>query len=249
MEQKSNIDTSLETSSLIWNLPITFNIDDRRPITFKCPTVKDLFEDKDLKKFIGFVSLTPKKVKESTTLKLPFKYESQGDLIKGLITFTEYGIILAKYFIKYIPDSEYTNREIIVGGEKIISTEFDYIAKAMLVSMNQMPYEEIEIKKEAKKEEINPIIKDIMEKQKEAEDKLKKIKAKKDKSSGLKIEEILLAITYEFRLAPDYLLSLNYYGLIWYFGYVGKVDAHKLNQQILSSGMSKQKSYNYWLNK
>lgn len=248
MEQKNSIDTSLESPALIWNLPITFNLEGRRPITFRCPTIKDLFEDKDLKKFIAFISLTPKKVKESTTLKLPFKYETQGDLIKGLVTFTEYGVILAKYFLKYIVDSDYTNKEIVVNGEKIISTEFDYIAKVILVSMNQIPYEEIEIKKEETKE-INPIIKDIMEKQKQAEDKLKKIKAKKDKGSGLTIEQILLAITYEFHLTPEYLLGLNYYGLIWYFGYVGKVDAHKLNQQILSSGMSKQKSYNYWLNK
>jgi hypothetical protein len=45
------------------------------------------------------------------------------------------------------------------------------------------------------------------------------------------------------------LLNKTYFSLIWHFGFVSRVDAHKLNQMILSSGMSKQKSYNYWLNK
>jgi hypothetical protein len=59
----------------------------------------------------------------------------------------------------------------------------------------------------------------------------------------------VLAICYEFGFNTKEVMNLNYFGVVWYFSYVGKVDAHKLNQQILGSGMSKQKNYSYWLNK
>jgi len=249
MEQKNKIDSSLQELSLIYNLSVTFNLNDRRDITFKCPSIEDLFTDKDLKKFLGYIALTPEKIKESkNAINLPFKYATQGDIVKGLITFSEFGPLLAKYFIKYIYNSEYKERDIYVNNVKILSEEFDYIAKVILVSLNQITYDVVEIK-EKEEEKTNPIFSEIERKQKEAEEKLKKTKAKKDKSKGLSLEQIMLAISYEFHLSPDYLLKLNYFGLIWHFSYVGKVDAHKLNQMILSGGMSKQKSYSYWLNK
>jgi hypothetical protein len=249
MEQKNKIDTSLQELSLIYNLPVTFSLNNRRDITFRCPSIGDLFIDKDLKKFLGYIALTPEKIKESkNTINLPFKYATQGDIVKGLITFSEFAPLLAKYFLKYIDNSEYKERDIYVDNVKILSEEFDYIAKVILVSLNQITYDAVEIKEQEEKN-TNPILSEIERKQKEAEEKLKKVKAKKDKSKGLSLEQIMLAISYEFHLSPDYLLKLNYFGLIWYFSYVGKVDAHKLNQMILSSGMSKQKSYSYWLNK
>jgi hypothetical protein len=250
MEQKNKIDSSLQELSLIYNLPVTFSLNNRRDITFRCPSIGDLFIDKDLKKFLGYIALTPEKIKESkNTINLPFKYATQGDIVKGLITFSEFAPLLAKYFLKCIDNSEYKERDIYVDNVKILSEEFDYIAKVILVSLNQITYDKVEIKPEEEKEKIDPMFQKILDKQKEAEDKLKKVKAKKDKSKGLSLEQIMLAISYEFHMSPDYLLKLNYFGLVWYFGYVGKVDAHKLNQMILSSGMSKQKNYSYWLNK
>ena len=78
--------------------------------------------------------------------------------------------------------------------------------------------------------------------------KIVKVKAKKS-TNNITVEQIMLAVTYEFGITPKDLLDSNYFSLVWYFSYVGKVDAHKLNQMILSSGLSKQKSYSYWLNK
>ena len=247
MEQKIKIESTIEKAGMIWNLPITFSVNNRRPITIKCPTVRELFSDINLKKFLAHMALTPEKIKETKT-QLPFTYNTPGDIIKGLITFTEHAQILVKYFLKYIENSKFENKEILVDNEKIYSYEFEYIIKVILTSVNQINFEEFE-EAEKEEEEMNPIIKEILRKQKESEKKLKKIKNSKDKSKGLTIEDITLAIVYEFHLQPEYLLGLNYFGLVWYFSYVGKVDAHKLNQMILSSGMSKQKSYSYWLNK
>jgi hypothetical protein len=63
----------------------------------------------------------------------------------------------------------------------------------------------------------------------------------------LAIEEILLAISYEFNVSFEELLNRNYYSIIWQFGYVGKVDSHRLSQIILGTGNSKSRNYSYWL--
>lgn len=248
MAQQSVTKTTLQKLSLIENLPIQFSINERRIIEFKCPTVYDLISDLDFKKFMSVVSLTPEKVKE-LKLMLPFDTSEHGKIIQGFMGFSEYSSLLLKYFNKFIQNSTVIENALIVNSEKVMSYELQYIVEVMQMSMGQKVFIEDDAA-ENKNLDPNSPIGQILEKQKAAEEKLRKVKAKKAANGkGYSIEEIMLAISYEFGLTLQELLNKTYFALIWYFGYVSKVDAHKLNQQILSSGMSKQKSYNYWLNK
>lgn len=243
MAQQSNIRTTFNKISLIYNLPVEFSIENRRPIKFTCPTIKESFSNIDFNNFLGLISLTPEKLKEQK-IELNFKIENIGDILQSYIFLNPADGVLKKYLLKYVENCDFKDKQMFVNGEKVMSYELEYIAKVMLFSLGQKEYTD---KQEEKIEEINPVMAKILQKQKEAEEKLKKAKA--SKSDKLTIEEIMLAVSYEFHLDYEKILSMSYYGLIWYFGYVGKVDAHKLNQLILSSGMSKQKNYNYWLNK
>ena len=247
MEQQNKIKTTLQKISLIENIPVQFSINERRIIEFKFPTVYDLMADLEFKKFMSIISLTPEKVKE-LKLNLPFDTTEHGKLIQGLIGFTEYSQLLLKYFKKFVKDSEIIENALVVNSEKIMSYELQYIVEVMQMSLGQKVF--IEDAEENSGINKDSLIGKILEQQKAAEEKLRKVKAKKAANGkGYSIEEIMLAISYEFGLTLQELLNKTYFALIWYFGYVSKVDAHKLNQQILSSGMSKQKSYNYWLNK
>jgi len=248
MEQQNKIKTTLQKISLIENIPVQFSINERRIIEFKFPTVYDLMADLEFKKFMSIISLTPEKVKE-LKLNLPFDTTEHGKLIQGLIGFTEYSQLLLKYFKKFVKDSEIIENALVVNSEKIMSYELQYIVEVMQMSLGQKVFIEDDVA-ENKNVDPNSPIGQILEKQKATEEKLRKVKAKKAANGkGYSIEEIMLAISYEFGLTLQELLNKTYFAVIWYFGYVSKVDAHKLNQQILSSGMSKQKSYNYWLNK
>jgi hypothetical protein len=244
MEQQYNINSSFDKLSLIHNMPVQFTVNDRRLIEFSLPSIKDTLGDLNFKNFLGIIGLTPEKIKEKN-IKLNFIIEKHGDVIQGLIANEEYSKMLVPYLLKYIKNSEYKENAIFVDNEKIMSYELDYIVEKILIALGQKNFDE---KEEKIDEKLNPAIAKILKAQKESEEKLKKIKQKKSEG-GLSIEQIMLAVTYEFRISSKDLLELNYFGLIWYFSYVGKVDAHKLNQLILSSGMSKQKTYNYWLNK
>lgn len=249
MEQASNIRSSLDKLALINNLPVEFSIDNRRTISFRCPTIRELTSELDIRLFIGLISLTPEKIKE-LKINLPFNGKDPGSIVQGLLFSDEYTGVLSKYLLRFVTNAKYGDKEISVDGEKVLSYELDYIVHVMLISLSKKEYDEDNSEDEQKKlEKENPIMAKILAAQKEAEEKLKKAKSKKDKSSNYSTEEIMLAVSYEFNVPFEKMLDMNFFGVIWYFGYVGKVDAHKLNQMILSSGMSKQKNYNYWLNK
>jgi len=249
MEQKLSISSTLEKFSLIHNIPVQFSLDGRRVIQFKFPTIKELTSEINLRMFIGLMSMTEEKLKEMG-IKLLVKPDSYGALAYGLLFNEIYAPIISYYLLKYIDKSEIKNKEIYVAEEKVNSAEINYIIENIMISIGKKEYAEPDEQTEKELEE-NPIMAKILAAQKEAEEKLNKIKQKKAKNSGkgYTIEEIMLAISYELGLSIEYLLNLNYFAVIWYFGFVSKVDAHKLNQMILSSGMSKQKSYSYWLNK
>jgi hypothetical protein len=245
MEQTNSINTTLEKISLIENLPIEFSINDRRPIKFRCPSFQDIRTMLDFKLFMTIISLDKEKA-EQYNIKFNFDASSPGKIVQGLLLLTDYSEVLSKYFLKYIENSSYENKAITVNGEKIMSYEYDYIIDIFFMSLGRKEFE----KKEVEETVMDPRIAAILKAQKESEEKLNAAKKKKQEAEkGLEIEEVLLAISYEFGISVQELMNKTYFGISWYFSFVGKVDAHKLNQMILSSGMSKQKKYSYWLNK
>jgi hypothetical protein len=245
MEQQFNIKSTSSKISLIQNLPIEFSVNDRRSIQFTCPTVEDIVTSLDFGLFITIIKLDAETLKK-LNIKVNFDTSSSGKIIQGLLSMTDYANVIAKFFTKYIKNSKHESYSITVDGEKVMSYEYDYMIQSFLIAIGQKEYEE---KQEQIDENLNPQMAKILKAQKESEEKLKAAKKKKQSEKGLELEEILLAICYEFGFNMNDLMKITYYGVAWYFGFVGKVDAHKLNQMILSSGMSKQKHYNYWLNK
>jgi hypothetical protein len=248
MEQQQIIRSTFEKNSLINHLAVEFSLDSRRNIKFTYPTIEELLSDLDLQLFITLIGLTKEKLKESK-IQVNFPVDSRGEIISNFIGFTDYGLVLIKYFLKYIQNSEQKDDGLYVGGIKINSKEFDYIAWIILISCGVEQVQDEEISPVKKVEKLSPEMEEILKKQKEAEERLNKIKQKKNKTSGFTIEQIMLAITYEFGTPMKDLVKLNYYSVFWYFGFVGRVDSHKLNQLIISSGFSKKKDYSYWLNK
>jgi glutamyl/glutaminyl-tRNA synthetase len=244
MEQQYNIRTTFDKMSLINNVPVQFSINDRRVIEFRFPTIRESLGDINFSSFLGIILLTPAKVKEK---KLDFGViiQKQGDIIQGLVGNKDHSKLIVPYLLRYIKDAVFKENAIYVNEEKVMSYEFDYIVDKLMISMSQKSFVEDD---EKEKENTNPTIAKILEAQRESEEKLKKSKSKKS-TNNLTIEQIMLAVGYEFGISQKDLLESNYFSLIWYFSYVGKVDSHKLNQMILSSGLSKQKSYSYWLNK
>lgn len=248
MEQVNKLVSTLDKLLLIQNESIEVRFNNRRTIRFRCPTISEVTSELDIRTFIALISLTPEKIKEEK-IKLNFAAEDPGSIIQGFIFEESYIEVLPKYFLRFIENSVYKDKAIFVNNEKLMSYELNFIINTMLISLGRKDFDEEKNEKEQEEiEKTNPMMAKILAAQKVAEEKLKKVKAQKNKNS-LTVEEIMLAVKYEFGISFAEMKNMNYYGLIWIFNYVGKVDAHKLNQMILSSGMSKQKNYSYWLNK
>lgn len=249
MEQ-SSIRSTFDKASLINQLAVDFSISERRNIKFIYPSIEEMLTDLDLQMYLTLISFDKAKLAE-TKIPVPFKAETRGEIIFGFIAFTDYKIVLSKYFTKYIENCEEKEDGLYVNGVRISAEEYEYIAKVTLIScgIEKVDEEEFSQNKPENVQKLNPEIQAILQKQKEAQERLNKIKQKKAKQSGFTIDKVMLAVTYEFGIPMKDLIKLNYYAIFWYFGFVGKVDAHKLNQLIISSGFSKKKDYSYWLNK
>jgi hypothetical protein len=248
MEQQQTIRSTFEKNALINHLPVEFSLENRRNIKFKYPSIEELLSELDLQLFLTMVGLNKKKIEEAKIL-VNFPIESRGEIISNFIAYTDYGKVLKKYFKNYIDKCEEKDDGLYVDDLKINSKEYEHIAWVILVSCGAEQVDDKDIGPAKKVEKLTPEMEEILKKQKEAEEKLNRIKQKKAKNSGFTIEQIMLAITYEFAIPMKDLIKLNYYALFWYFSFVGRVDSHKLNQLIISSGFSKKKDYSYWLNK
>lgn len=253
MKLNNQIETTYDKTSIILNMPIEFSMDSRRPIRFRLPTIRDFISDLGFKKFISLISLTPESIRDSN-IPVNFKVDTWGDLIQGLMLFTDFNTLMTNYFAKFIEKCSIDKSGLVVNETKILSYELEYIAHIILVSLMlvefDIDYTNTKAQAVEKEPELSPTEKAMMLKQKAAEEKLKK--AKNKKSSGgdsLTLEEIMLAVSYEFHKDLETLLDINYFSLIWQFGYVGYLDGHKLQQIMFGTGNTKDKKYTYWLNK
>jgi hypothetical protein len=255
MKDKLTFNSNLQPIHLIHRLPIEFSINERRTIRFVVPSLKYSLETLNFNLIISLFNLTPEKIAEYK-MKLPFKVTNQSDIMMGLLLLTEYQDLFKIFFEEHIDDFKIHEKKVFVGKDTILASELQYIVEVILVSIGIKQMSEITL--QPKTEEDKQIIDKpnsaaarILAAQRKSEERLQKIKAKQrqHKSAGYALEEILLAINYEFNVSMADLFNSTYYGIIWYFGFVGKVDAHKMNQMVLSSGMSKSKKYSYWLNK
>ena len=80
-----------------------------------------------------------------------------------------------------------------------------------------------------------------------------KVQAKKDRKKSMEekddqslIENIMIAVTYEFGFSLEEIMNMNYFTLIWYYSYTGKLHVYRINQQAIASGMVKKINTDYF---
>jgi hypothetical protein len=53
-------------------------------------------------------------------------------------------------------------------------------------------------------------------------------------------------VIYEFGFDFEKIMNMNYFTLIWYYSYTGKLHVYRINQQAISSGMVKKINTDYF---
>jgi hypothetical protein len=56
----------------------------------------------------------------------------------------------------------------------------------------------------------------------------------------------MAAVSYEFGYTIEHMMNMNYFTLLWYYSYTGKIHVYRINHFALSSGMVKKINTDYF---
>lgn len=250
----NNIEFSnISETVLLLNSIVSFNIYNRRTISFKVPTIEEEEIDSDFSIFLGICHLKPEEMQDKN---LGFNFSNRGELILGLIVFADaYKEVLIKYLSKFILGMTIQKGYLYIDEVLVSSEEISYILDTILVAMAHKPLSDISLSKieELKKEEerinsLSPLEKqheETMERLRLAKER----KANKQKSnSTLTLDKIIIGVMRTFEYKIEDIKKLNYFGLYHLFGYVYKIDNYETTRQLYTSGhLSEKAKFEHWL--
>lgn len=203
------------------------------------PSIGDLYEDDKL--FLISQILLMKENDLKDFLKIEDK-STKLELITTLLTKFEEKDVLMEKIKEIILDINIKNDKIYIGTKILKKVELERITQILEIIMGQKTNLELEEK------ELSPDEKRL----KQLEEKLqaKKQKQKSEvqgaESDENAIENIMIAVIYEFGFDFEKIMNMNYFTLIWYYSFTGKLHVYRINQQAIASGMVKKINTDYF---
>jgi ATP phosphoribosyltransferase regulatory subunit HisZ len=145
-------------------------------------------------------------------------------------------------FQKIILDLYVKNEKLFVGAQLLKLKELQKIEEVLQIIMGQ------KISTSKDEEELSPEEKRMLE----LEEKIKAKKQKQEEEEGKTeqdantIEDIMIAVIYEFGFDLEKIMNMNYFTLIWFYSYTSKLHVYRINQFAIGSGMVKKINSDYF---
>lgn len=205
------------------------------------PTIGQIYEDDKLFMAIQILMMPEKELKEFLNLKDTGFDKLQ--LLTLLVTEYKEKETLINYFSKTILGFKVKDERIFIDTQLLKLKEVYSIQEILQAIMGQ----KIEPIKEEK--ELSPQEKRLLEleekvKNKKAEQKEKEPEQIKDDENH--IENIMVAVMYEFGFDFEKIMNMNYFTLIWFYSYTSKLHVYRINQFAIGSGMVKKINSDYF---
>lgn len=249
-----NFRTNFGKLALLGNVPIKIYFPSKT-VEFVPPNITTYLLDEKFLSFLYFIKLTPqefKKIVEKQDFIVENKYEVFLTYLKSEVGVQD----VLGYFKKIFPNLEYKTSQFFCGESPLNSEEYDILLEMLSISCGEEEIEPFLKKMETSAQEpkeLSPAEKRM----KETQDKLKAIKEKgkkknnkKDnnsKSSTITIDQIVIAILYEFpSFKLDDLYNMNMFTLLSFWKYVSKVVDNQI--QIVAAGNGHIKEFTYFIN-
>jgi hypothetical protein len=132
---------------------------------------------------------------------------------------------------------------VFVNKKEITEVEIEKISKLIRIAIGEEKYED-----------YSEEVKELTDEEKrllELEEKIKKKKqtqqqAQEKVDSKSVLEDIMIAVTYEFGFTLEHIMNMNYFTLLWYYSYTGKIHVYRINQFAIGSGMVKKINTDYF---
>ena len=250
-----NFKTNLNTFSLLGNEKIKFYFDDKI-VEFVPPNLRLYINDIE---FNYVKTLLFYKVKDFKKL-LPNSnviVENEYDVLLAMLKLEINKDLILKYFKLLFPNLIYQNSNFFVEEEMLVYDEYRILLDAILVACAEKDlkafFKENEPEVKEEEENLDPAIK----KMREAQEKVKKIKSKKTKNSdkkndktkdgeGITIDQIVVALVYEFNFSIAEIYDMNMFALLHFWTYISKVIDTQI--QIVAAGNGLTKEFTYFIN-
>jgi len=227
---------------LLRNRPIQVEREEPETYLFiQAPTISQLYDSNlyfftvqlltmELNALKDFLKVKNKKLSRREILNIVLEEaEEKGDILNHLKN-----IILNCYF---------EDGFIFVGEKEITEIEIEKISKLIRIAIGEEKYEDYSEEQKNLTDEEKRLL--------ELEEKIKKKKQtqqegneKADSKSVL--EDIMIAVTYEFGFTLEHIMDMNYFTLLWYYSYTGKIHVYRINQFAIGSGMVKKINTDYF---
>lgn len=203
------------------------------------PTIGELYEDEKLFLVSQILLMTTEELKEFLKIESDF---SKLEMITMVVTKFEDGSALIDKFKKIILNFNIKNQLIYIDKDRIQEPELEKISDVLEILMGQ--------KNQSDFKKLSPD-------EQRLEDFEKKLKEKKlaqanndDKnvndSSTVMIENIIIAVIYEFGFDFEKIMNMNHFTLIWYYSFTSKLHVYRINQHAIASGMVKKINTDYF---
>lgn len=231
--------------NFLLNKPIVFTDNEKnKSFSLRLPTVEDVYTNHDLAFYIEFLELDLSKIQE--WVKSSYKLTSHYDFV--LLISTMMGTYpeadeIAERFLSamrvFLPDIQFKNKLIYVNEEiKLSPTLFNDINEIVFESMGK----ELIVIKETDDEMTK------IEKERKLMAKRIRAKAKYTTEVDNTLEDMLVAILYEYQQYKlEDLFKLNVYTLHFLFKYIGKIANYEVSQ--IAAGFGTQKKHKYFIDK
>jgi hypothetical protein len=203
------------------------------------PTIGEIQEDEKL--FLAGQMLMMQKEDLKELIQMENDKLSSLEMITLVLTKFEDKDIILKSFQKLILGLKVEKNRLFVEEDPLTEGELIRIKQILLTIMGQKPKMETE-EKDLTPEEIRmrELEKKVQSKKKEKEE----IEGTDEKQNM--IEDIMVAVIYEFGFSIEQIMNMNYFTLIWYYSYTGKLHVYRINQHAIGSGMVKKINTDYF---
>jgi hypothetical protein len=227
---------------LLRNKPIQVQRDESENyLLIQPPTIAQLYDDNLYFFTVQLLTMNIDGLKDF--LKVKNKKLTRKEIINIVLEEAQEKNEILSHLQKIILNCYFRNNFLFLNEKEITDTEIEKISKLIRIAIGEEKYED-----------YSGEDKDLTDEEKRLRELEEKIKKKKEakQEDGQKVEsksvleDIMIAVTYEFGFTLEHIMNMNYFALLWYYSYTGKIHVYRINQSAIGSGMVKKINTDYF---
>jgi hypothetical protein len=201
-------------------------------VYFTVPTLDDYIGDEKMLNFFSLLQVSLNDLNEET------KIENKLELLMYLLNSELYLAEIVETLHKLMKDVSVRTTGLFYKDYSIQPQEFEWLLNSWLISLGIKSFDE-------KPEEPDVVLSDMDRKMKESEEKIKRIKQKREEetNSELSLDKILAAVMKEFRLKMSELLEMNLFSIFWYYNMSLRYNNYRVETIAYGNGLIKKHKY------